>query len=129
LESPGGDKSDNIPGVNGFGKKAAEELLTQYGSIENLIDHLSELPARRREALEPYREQAVQSKRLATIVRDVPETLDLQHCAWHDVDRTELIRLFRDLEFRSLIDRIQGMILVARKRRVVGRRLLPAHNS
>ncbi len=105
-----GDKSDNIPGVNGFGKKAAEELLTQYGSIENLLDHLSELPARRREALEPYREQAVQSKRLATIVRDVPETLDLQHCAWHDVDRTELIRLFRDLEFRSLIDRIQGMI-------------------
>ncbi len=105
-----GDKSDNIPGVNGFGKKAAEELLSEYGSIENLLDHLSELPARRREALEPYREQVVQSKRLATIVRDVPETLDLQHCAWHDVDRTELIKLFRDLEFRSLIDRIQGMI-------------------
>jgi len=105
-----GDKSDNIPGVNGFGKKAAEELLSRFGSIENLLDHLTELPVKRQEALEPYREQAVQSKRLATIVRDVPETLDLQHCAWHDVDRTELIKLFRDLEFRSLIDRVQGMI-------------------
>ena len=68
-----GDTSDNIPGVPGVGDKTASQLLQQYGTTENLVEHIGEIKQGKLQAsLEASREQIVLSKRLATIVRDVP---------------------------------------------------------
>jgi DNA polymerase-1 len=93
-----GDASDNIPGVKGIGEKGAIALLKQFGSIENLFDHLDEAPNRYKKVLEGQREVAEFSKRLATIVRDVPVTLDLEAATVHNYDRAAVIRLFQELE-------------------------------
>jgi DNA polymerase-1 len=106
-----GDTSDNIPGVRGIGGKTASELLSKYGTLENLFDHLDEIAEKRRTLLEPAREQALQSKHLARIVRDAPITLRTEDSAFEDVDRAQLIGLFRELEFHSLIPRVQEMLL------------------
>jgi DNA polymerase I len=105
-----GDTSDNIPGVKGVGAKAATDLLSRYGTVENLYDHLEELKPKQRELLEPARDVAFQGKRLATIIRDVPIELDLSGCAWSDLDRGRLIDLFRELEFRTMIDRVRSLL-------------------
>ncbi|MFQ3660767.1 MAG: DNA polymerase I [Chloroflexaceae bacterium] len=93
-----GDVSDNIPGVKGIGEKGAITLLKQFGSIENLFDHLDDVPNRYKKVLEGQREVAEFSKRLATIVRDAPVTLDLQAATVRDYDRGAVIRLFQELE-------------------------------
>ena len=103
-----GDVSDNIPGVPGIGPKGATVLLQKYGSLEGIFDHLEELPERQRRALAPSREQALQSRELSRIIRDAPVTLDLEHSAFRDADRAALIRVFADLEFHSLIRRLQA---------------------
>jgi DNA polymerase-1 len=105
-----GDKSDNIPGVPGIGPKAASELLAAHGSLEGIFAHLGDLPPRRRELLEPYAEQAMSSRMLARIVRDAPVSLTIEDAAFADVDRSRLMNLFAELEFRSLIDRIQSLM-------------------
>jgi len=93
-----GDASDNIPGVRGIGEKGAIALLKQFGSLENLFDHLDEAPNRYKKVLEGQREVAEFSKRLATIVRDAPVTLDLEAATVHEYDRAAVIRLFQELE-------------------------------
>jgi len=106
-----GDKSDNIPGVKGIGEKTATTLLQQYGSLESILDHLDTLkPAKAAEALRAGADQARQSKILATIVRDVPLTLDPEVCRAADIDRDRLIALFRELEFLRLIPKIPGTV-------------------
>jgi DNA polymerase-1 len=112
-----GDKSDNIPGVDGIGAKTASALIAKYGSLERLYECLEELPQRQRDLLEPNRKQAVDSKYLASIVRDVPIDLDVSESAWQDLDRGRLITLFGELEFRSLIERVRGMVPVVTGRR------------
>lgn len=67
-----GDTSDNIPGVPGIGEKGATELITQFGTIENLLERWDEVPEKYRKKIEPVREQMKQSKWLATIRRDLP---------------------------------------------------------
>ncbi|HKC73407.1 MAG TPA: DNA polymerase I [Chloroflexota bacterium] len=101
-----GDPSDNIPGVRGIGEKTATRLLQQYGTIEGLYEHLDALPEKQRPLLAPFREQALASKRLATIITDVPVTLDLARCRIGAYDRPRVTRLFSELEFRSLIPRL-----------------------
>src|SRR5436305_751266 len=101
-----GDRSDNIPGVRGIGEKTATRLLQQYGTIEGIFEHLDELPEKQRPLLAPFREQALASKRLATIIIDVPVTLDLARCRIGAYDRPRVTRLFSELEFRSLIPRL-----------------------
>ena len=102
-----GDKSDNIPGVAGVGEKTAQQLIQEYGSVERIYEHLEEIESgRARKALEGQREQAQLSKRLATIVTDVPIKLDLEKCRTSDYDRGEVTDLFRELEFRSLVQRL-----------------------
>lgn len=102
-----GDASDNIPGVPGIGPKYATDLVKRYGTIEEIYEHLEEIePARVRKALAEHKEQAFLSKRLATIVTDVPITLDLEKCRTRDYDRDRVIEVFRELEFRSLVDRL-----------------------
>ncbi|MQC16709.1 MAG: DNA polymerase I [Chloroflexi bacterium] len=103
-----GDTSDNIPGVRGIGEKGAKALIDQYGTLEEMIEHLAEVePKRTRTALENGLDEAILSKELATIVRDVPEVeLDLDAARLKDYDRQTVVDLFHALEFRSLIARL-----------------------
>lgn len=102
-----GDRSDNIPGVKGIGKKTATKLLRRYGTLGEIYAHLDEVESTRfRNALEKGRQQALLSKRLATIVTDAPVELDLEDCHLGEFDREKVMELFRELEFRSLVDRL-----------------------
>ncbi len=102
-----GDKSDNIPGVAGVGDKTARQLIQKYGSIEEIYEHLDEIESTRaKKALQGQKEQALLSKRLATIVTKVPIELDLEKCRTSDYDRDKVMALFRELEFRSLVQRL-----------------------
>ncbi len=102
-----GDKSDNIPGLPGIGEKTATQLLHQYGSLEGIYAHLDEISSQRvREILVEYRDQAFRSQRLATLVTDLPIQLDLDRCRTSDFDRERVLALFRELEFRSLVNRL-----------------------
>jgi len=102
-----GDKSDNIPGVTGVGDKTARQLIQRYGTVEKIYEHLEEIDSTRaKKALTGQEEQALLSKRLATIVTDVPISLDLELCRTGDYDREEVTELFRKLEFRSLVQRL-----------------------
>jgi DNA polymerase-1 len=102
-----GDSSDNIPGVRGVGKKTATQLLQEYGSIEAIYEHLEEVTSPRfRKALEAGRDDAFLSKHLATIVTDIPLELDLEACRVTQHDRDRVTALFRELEFRSLLERL-----------------------
>lgn len=101
-----GDKSDNIPGVPGVGEKTAVKLLQQYGSLEAIYEHLDEIPTRFRNRLETGRDLAFLSRRLVTIVRDAPVRLDLDSCRVRPFDRERVMDLFRELEFRSLVERL-----------------------
>ncbi|MBI4504343.1 MAG: DNA polymerase I [Chloroflexi bacterium] len=101
-----GDPSDNLPGVPGVGAKTAGKLLQTYGSVEDLYAHLDELPAKQRDTLRAHVDQVRETKRLATIVRDAPITLDLDACRVGQYDRDRVVALLRELEFRTLLDRL-----------------------
>jgi len=102
-----GDKSDNIPGVPGIGEKTATRLLQQFGSLEGIYEHLEEVePPKVREALSAFREAVFQYRHLVTIVQDAPLTLDLERCRTGQYDVERVKALFRDLEFRTLLDRL-----------------------
>ena len=104
-----GDTSDNVPGVKGIGEKTATTLLQQYGSVEGIYDHLDEISsARFRSALEEGRDIAFLSKKLVTIVRELPVALDLEACRVKELDREKVVELFRQLEFRALLSRLPG---------------------
>jgi DNA polymerase I len=102
-----GDVTDNIPGVPGIGDKTAVKLIQDWGSIENLIEHLDEVtPQRIMDALRANAEQLPLSKRLATIVRDVPVTLDPQAIVLKDYDDQRVRTLFEEYDFRTLMPRL-----------------------
>ncbi len=103
-----GDASDNIPGVPGIGPKTAAKLIRQYGSVERLLEHVHELKGKLRERLEQYGEQALLSKKLATIITDVPVRFDPDRYEVEPYDRKRLAELFRELEFRTLAAQILG---------------------
>ena len=108
-----GDPSDNIPGVAGIGEKGAADLLKNFHSIEKLYLAIKEnktgnlIKPRIKEKLIVQKDQAIMSKKLATIKRDTDIELDLGKCAWGDYDKSKLIKLFRELEFYSLIKRVE----------------------
>ena len=101
-----GDTSDNVPGVRGIGAKTAGTLLQKYGDIEGILDNVRELPARQQKALAENQEQLAQSRGLVTIVRDMDITLDTAESELGDYDQDEVLALFRELSFRSLLDRL-----------------------
>ncbi|MCL6649558.1 MAG: DNA polymerase I, partial [Chloroflexi bacterium] len=110
LKALTGDSSDNIKGVPGIGEKTAARLLQRYGTVEELLAHLEEVePARVREQLAALREQILFSKRLATIARDAPVTLDLEAARVGRFDLERLTNLFRTLEFRTLLPRLYAL--------------------
>ncbi|MDQ6671099.1 MAG: DNA polymerase I, partial [Chloroflexota bacterium] len=103
-----GDVTDNIPGVAGIGDKGAQKLLLEFGGVQALFDNIdSELiPQKQRDLLKPLRDQVLMARRLATIVTDLPVTLDLEKARLRDLRRPEVIGMFQELSFKSLIDRI-----------------------
>ena len=102
-----GDSSDNIPGIKGVGDKTAANLIRQFGSVEEIFARLDEVPSKSvRAKLEGKREEALESKALITIRTDVECDFDLDACAAGDYDRERVIAFFRELEFRSLIERL-----------------------
>jgi len=109
-----GDPSDNIPGVNGIGEKGATELLKNFKSIEKLYEAIENnrdnnlIKPRIKEKLIAQKDQALMSKKLATIDCEMDLKINLEKCVWGNYDQTELNNLFKELEFYSLIDRVNG---------------------
>jgi len=103
-----GDTSDNIPGVPGIGEKTASKLIAQYGSVENLLEHAQELKGKQRENLEQYRDQALLSKRLATINLAVPLELRLDDLKLRPADEEAVKRLLIEFEFNAIGRRLFG---------------------
>jgi DNA polymerase-1 len=99
-----GDKIDNIPGVPGIGTKTAASLLQTYGDLESILAHVDQLKGRPRTALSEHADDARLSQELATIKRDVPLPFSLDDLRLDTPDPTHLNRLFRELEFYSLLD-------------------------
>lgn len=101
-----GDASDNIPGCPGVGEKTAQKLIAQFGSIENLLEHTDQLKGALKTKVETNREMITFSKFLATIKTDVPIRLDMDSLVREEPDEKELRKIFEELEFRTLIDRV-----------------------
>jgi DNA polymerase-1 len=105
-----GDATDNIPGIPGVGDKTAATWLQQHGSLEGIYEGLATIkPDRFRARLEELREQVFLSRDLVRIDRDVPVELDLSHARLADYDRNEVLRLFREYEFRTLVERLPAV--------------------
>jgi DNA polymerase-1 len=103
-----GDSSDNVPGVRGVGEKTAVELLKTYGDLDTILSRAGDVPGKRaREALLQYADNARLSRELVTIRRDVPLALDLEALRVRPPDVERLTQLFTELEFRSLIPRLE----------------------
>ena len=103
-----GDSSDNIPGCPGVGEKTAQKLIAQFGSIENLLSHSSELKGALKTKVEANGEMIRFSKFLATIKTDVPIKFDLEELKRVTPDEEALRKIFEEMEFRTLIERVLG---------------------
>ncbi|KLT64833.1 DNA polymerase I [Pedobacter sp. BMA] len=103
-----GDAVDNIPGIPGIGEKTAKALIKQYGSMEEIINNSHQLKGKQRENVENFAEQGLLSKKLATILLDVPVELDEDSLELCDPSRDLLEPLFTELEFRTLGRRVFG---------------------
>ncbi|MFQ5664350.1 MAG: DNA polymerase I [Terriglobia bacterium] len=99
-----GDAIDNIPGAKGIGEKGAHELITQFGSAEAAVEHAAEVKQKKyREALQQQQEQIRLSKQLATLHTDLPVELELERLARGEPDREQLVALYSELGFTSLL--------------------------
>ena len=103
-----GDAVDNIPGIPGIGEKTAKLLIKQYGSVENIIANAHELKGKQRENVIMFAEQGMVSKKLATIILDVPVEFDEKALTLDEPNRELLEPLFAELEFRTLGKRVFG---------------------
>ena len=101
-----GDSSDNIPGCPGVGEKTAQKLIAEFGSIENLLEHTDQLKGALKTKVETNREMIIFSKVLATIKVDVPIRLDMNSLVREQADEDTLRKIFEELEFRTLMERI-----------------------
>ncbi|WP_424768376.1 DNA polymerase I [Paenibacillus sp. sgz302251] len=102
-----GDVSDNIPGVPGVGEKTALKLLHEYSTVENVLDSLDKLKGKLKENIEQHKEDALMSKKLATIFREVPLEKNADDIRYNGYEPSKLAEAFRKLEFKSLIERLE----------------------
>jgi DNA polymerase-1 len=103
-----GDASDNIPGVPGIGPKTAQKLISEYGSIENLLANTASLKGKQKESIEANSDQALLSKELATIIIDCPLDVTWEDLVLSPRDDEAVKQLFTDFEFRTLTKRLFG---------------------
>ena len=104
-----GDTSDNIPGVPGIGDKTAGQLISQYGSLEDVLEHVDELSPARAKSLREHADQARASKELATMRRDLELDVDPAALVLSPPDRSQLKEIFRRFEFRNLLGRVDDL--------------------
>ena len=105
-----GDPTDNIPGVPGVGEKTAAKLIREFGTLDELLARLDDVtPAKLGDKLREHRDQILLGRDLSTIVRDLPIEFDLSAARLRDYDRDTVVRLFREYEFRTLIERLPAM--------------------
>ncbi|HZC74742.1 MAG TPA: DNA polymerase, partial [Gaiellaceae bacterium] len=104
-----GDTSDNIPGVPGIGDKTAGQLVAQYGSLEDVLEHVDELSPARKRNLTEFAEQARAAKVLATMRRDLDVDCDPAELVLAPPDRAQLRETFRQFEFRALLGRVDEL--------------------
>lgn len=106
-----GDPSDNIPGVPGIGEKTAARLLGRFGTLEGVYEHLDEITqAKLKENLMEHEVQARFSKELATLRPDVPLEIDEERLRYTGGEAAEVEKLFTELEFKSLIKRVEQVM-------------------
>ncbi|MDE6296653.1 MAG: DNA polymerase I, partial [Muribaculaceae bacterium] len=105
-----GDKIDNIPGCPGVGEKTAVKLIAEFGSVENLIDNTDSLKGALKRKVEENKEQILFSKFLATIRTDVPVNISPDELKRRPEDLEKITAIFRDLEFRTLLDRVNKRV-------------------
>jgi DNA polymerase-1 len=102
-----GDPTDNIPGIPGVGEKTASKLIATWGTLDALYENLDQVaPVKLQPLLAEHREQVLESRELMRLVRDVDVVLDPERGRVGDYDRESVVRLFRELEFRTLVDRL-----------------------
>ena len=104
-----GDTSDNIPGIPGIGDKTASQLIQQFGSVEGVLEHVDELSPARRKNISENAEQAKVSKELATMRRDLELDCDPAELVLSPPDRARLKEMFRQFEFRNLLNRVDEL--------------------
>jgi DNA polymerase-1 len=104
-----GDSSDNIPGVPGIGEKTAKGLIEKYNDLDKIYEHLDELKGQQKENIIKYRQQVELSKKLVTIIVDVPVDTNISDLRIKEPDRESLAKVFKELEFRTLASRILSM--------------------
>jgi len=109
-----GDPSDNIPGVEGIGKKSAAEIIQKYGNIKNLYEELSTdtavLKPKIKEMLRANKESALMSRELAKMKDDVEIDFKIEDCKFKNFDKNKVEEIFRKLEFSSLADRLESLL-------------------
>lgn len=102
-----GDPSDNIPGVPGIGEKTAMKLVQEFGTLENILNDVDKItPQRAQNALKQNKEQAILSKKIATMEYDLNIDIDLRTLKWAGFNLTAIRQVFNSLEFRTLLERI-----------------------
>lgn len=101
-----GDTSDNIPGCPGIGPKTAQKLLKEFGSVENILNNTDKLKGAIKNKIEENKDRILFSKFLATIKTDVPIEVKIEDFKRKEIDEEALKRIFKELEFRSLLTRV-----------------------
>jgi DNA polymerase-1 len=104
-----GDPSDNIPGIPGIGDKTAGQLIAQYGSLEEVLEHVDELTPARSKAIREHADQARGAKVLATMRTDLELDCDPAELVLSPPDRSTLKEMFRRFEFRNLLGRVDEL--------------------
>lgn len=104
-----GDPSDNIPGVSGIGKLGAFKLIQKYKSLDGVYQNIDKIEGRYQNKLRGGKDQAYMSRELATIIKDVPLSIDFKSCKWGEFDADKVRKIFQDLEFRSLLKKLDQM--------------------
>jgi DNA polymerase I len=107
VQSLAGDSSDNIPGVPGIGVKTAAELINKYGTLEKLLDNTHEIKQnKRRETLTENKDKAIISKKLVTLMKNVPIERKLEEFQLKEIDKDKLYKFLREMEFNRLLSSV-----------------------
>jgi len=107
VQSLAGDSSDNVPGVPGIGVKTAAELINKYGTLENLLDNTQEIKQnKRRETLSENKDKAIISKKLVTLMKDVPVEKKIEEFQLKEIDKEKLHKFLREMEFNRLLSSV-----------------------
>jgi len=107
VQSLAGDSSDNVPGVPGIGVKTAAELINKYGTLEKLLDNANEIKQnKRRETLIENKDKAIISKKLVTLMKDVPVERKIEEFQLKDIDKDKLYKFLREMEFNRLLSSV-----------------------